>query len=317
MTRTSKIGIGVGVFIIVLLAVGGLLWQNMSDQKYATSGYSGGSQMMENYDIVDSPMVALDSDISESRKIDGEDMYSNPQITVDSSQDRLIIKTGNMSVVVPDVRKAVDTVSEYAVQKGGFVVESNVEKTGLVLYGSVTVRIPVASFDKGVEDMKSLGEVTSQNMSGQDVTEEYIDLDAQIKNLRATENQFLEIMKKAQDIEDILAVQKELTWVRGEIDRIDGRMKYLEKSADLSTLTVYLSTDPNQLPVLDESDTWRPWAKVKEAARSLVDVGKGLVTLLIWVVIYVPFWLFLVFVIWLVVKGIKKIVHRRSEDKQL
>jgi hypothetical protein len=181
--------------------------------------------------------------------------------------------------------------------------------------GYVTVRIPVADFDASITKVGEFGEVTSKTIQGQDVTEEFVDLDAQLKNLRATENQFLEIMKKATKIEDILAVQRELSNVRGQIDSIEGRMKYLQQSADLSTLTVYLSTDPSNLPIFDESDTWKPWAQVKEAARSLLELGKGLVNFVIWIVVYIPFWFLLGLVVWMVVKIGKRIINKKNSDE--
>ena len=173
------------------------------------------------------------------------------------------------------------------------------------------MRIPVASFDEGMDEVKKYGEVTSQRVNGQDVTEEFVDLDAQLGNLRATEKQFLEIMKKATEIEDILAVQREISNVRGNIDRIEGRMKYLRQSADLSTLTVHLSTDPDVLPAWDEEDQWKPWAQVKEAFRSLVDDGQSFINFIIWIVVYIPLWLAIALVSWIIVKVIKRVRHGR------
>jgi len=226
--------------------------------------------------------------------------------------DRLIIKTGDISMVVENVRAGIKAISDYVVEKGGFVVSSNVDKTGLTLYGNITFRIPVGVFDQAGEDIKNMGEVTSESMNGQDVTEEYVDLDAQLKNYRATEQQFLEIMKKAYEIEDILAVQNQLTIVRGNIERIEGRMKYLRESASMSTLSVYLSTDPDVLPAWDEEDQWKPWGVIKEAVRSLVSFGQGLVNLLIWVVIYIPLWLIIWLVVWIVIRIVKRITHGKK-----
>jgi len=231
------------------------------------------------------------------------------------AQERLIIKTGNISMVVENVRAGIKAISEYAVEKGGFVVSSNIDKIGLSLSGYITFRIPVEIFDQAQEDVKNMGEVTSESMNGQDVTEEYVDLDSQLKNLRATEEQFLEIMKKATEIEDILAVQNQLTIVRGNIEGIEGRMKYLRESASMSTLTIYLSTDPDVLPAWDEEDQWKPWGVVKEAVRSLADMGKGLVNLLIWLVVYIPLWLLILAVVWIVIRVAKRIRRRKLEIK--
>lgn len=214
-----------------------------------------------------------------------------------SVADRLIIKTGTVSMVVKEVRAAIKAISDYATAKGGFVVSSNVSKYELAVSGDITIRIPSAVFEQGVSDVKAMGEVQSESVYGQDVTEEYVDLDAQLTNLRATEAQFLEIMKKAVKIEDVLAVQRELSAVRSEIERIAGRMKYLKESASFSTLSVYLSTDPLSLPAIDD-DQWKPFAVIKESVRSLIGEAQDLVDVLIWVVIYIPIWGFFALVVY-------------------
>ena len=87
--------------------------------------------------------------------------------------------------------------------------------------------------------------------------------------------------------------------MRGQIESIQGRMKYLSQSVELSTLTVYLSTDPNELPTLNPEDKWKPWAQVKDAARSLIAVSKSLVNLIIWLVVFLPVWLIIFGLVWL------------------
>lgn len=221
-------------------------------------------------------------------------------------KERMIIKTGSLSMVVEDVREGVRQIIQYATDNAGFVVHSNIYKSGLSPVGEVSIRIPVALFDSGLGEIKKLGEVKSESVNGQDVTEEYVDLDSQLKNLRAAENQFLQIMSRAVKIEDVLAVQRELTNVRGQIESIQGRMKYLTQSVEMSTLTVYLSTDPSVLPAVDQENKWKPWAEVKAAARSLLEVGKSLANFVIWLVIFIPVWLVVGLVVWVVLRIIKK-----------
>jgi len=206
-------------------------------------------------------------------------------------KERLIIKTAQMSVVVDDVQQAAQAVVDFAANKGGFEVNRSVQKEGVGYSASVTVRIPAEAFDQGLEAARALGEVRSQNINGQDVTEEFVDVQAQLHNLRATEKQFLDILRQAAKIEDILSVQRELTNVRAQIESLEGRKKYLEQSAALSTLTVYFSTNPETLPVVDDQDKWKPVAVAKEALRDLLDIGKAAVNVLIRIVIYIPIWI--------------------------
>lgn len=215
--------------------------------------------------------------------------------------DRLIIKTANMSVVVEDVEKAVSSVVLFATENGGFEVERNIYKQGLGFAGVVTVRVPVKVFETSIAETKKLGELRSQQINGQDITEEFVDVQAQLKNLRTAEEQFQTIMLRATKIEDVLAVQRELTNVRSQIERLEGRKKYLEQSASLSTLSVNFFTDPDQLPVVDDQNKWKPISVIKEAARNLLNLGKGLVNGLIWVAVFIPVWL-VVFILYRVAK---------------
>jgi hypothetical protein len=223
-----------------------------------------------------------------------------------NGESRLIIKTGNLSLVVKDVAASIAKIQEFAKTKGGFVVSSNISKNGLSPNGEVTIRIPSEIFDGGVAELKALGEVKSEQVNGQDITEEFADLNAQLRNLKVTEMQLLEIMKKAQRIEDILSVQRELTNLQGQIEVLQGRIKYLDQSAKLSTLTVYLATDAQNLPLVDSQEKWKPLAEIKNALRSLLDVGKGIVSLVIWFVVYIPLWLVIGSVVWFVLRAWKK-----------
>ncbi|OGH68870.1 MAG: hypothetical protein A3J66_03970 [Candidatus Magasanikbacteria bacterium RIFCSPHIGHO2_02_FULL_47_14] len=232
---------------------------------------------------------------------------------VADTTERLIIKTGSVSMVVQDVPLAVQQVSAFATGNSGFVVSSYVSKNEVAPTGRITVRIPVNIFDRGVEEIKKFGDVQSEQVDGQDVTEEYVDLDSQLRNLRATEEQFLAILRQAQKIEDILAVQRELTQIRGQIEQIQGRMKYLKQSAQLATLSVSLSTDPSGLPVVDDGEQWRPLAVIKDALRSLVGLGKNIAELAIWLVVFIPIWLGFGLVIWLV----RRWFRRRKAAKNI
>lgn len=205
-----------------------------------------------------------------------------------SQEQRLIIKTGSLSLAVDDVREAISTISAFAEAHQGFVVQSSVNKEGIIPSGYITIRIPSAVFDSGVSQIKEIGILQNEQVSGTDVTEEFVDLQAQLTNLKATESQFLSIMKQATTIEDILAVQRELSSVRGTIDQIEGRIKFLQQSAELSSLTVYLSTRQQALPVVEQDEDWQPIAVFKDAIRSLVGFAKGLANVVIWVVVYIP-----------------------------
>lgn len=298
--------VGVPVFVVILVA---WVFVSLSNSSVVDN------YQMSNNDYAPSPMgldiskeasFAMEPIMAVERNTVAEDSSASYGGDESASTDRLIIKTSSLSMVVENVRDSIALITGYATEKGGFVVSSDVRKSGVAPYGEITIRIPVDVFDNGVTDVKAMGEVESETVNGQDVTEEFVDLDSQLNNLRASEKQFLQIMQRAVKIEDVLAVQRELTWVRRDIERIEGRMKYLTESASLSTLTVYLSTDPDVLPALDNTDKWKPWAEVKTAARSLVEMAKGLANFAIWLVVYIPLWVVIGLVVWLIVRVVKK-----------
>jgi len=152
-----------------------------------------------------------------------------------------IIKTGTATIEVQDVTASVDALKVLAVQKGGYLSSSNIQKnTNNRLYATVVLRVPQAQFEPTMEGVKAVGTIKSVSTSGQDVTEEYVDLAA-----RKTANQnqldaYNRIMAKSEKVEDILKVQQQIERVQVELDRIEGRMRYLNSRIDLSTITVNL-----------------------------------------------------------------------------
>lgn len=319
MSKAWKIFLWIAIPVgVLVLLIGVAIWQASlnsygRDQAGVPSfGMMGKATSVRQADYAGMPGAATGMMVNEEYY--AEKNVSAPEVApqtsgqpaADVGVQRLIIKTGSLSLVVGDVKTAITAIAKYAVEKKGFVVTSNVEKNGLDLAGEITIRIPSAEFDNSLTQVKTFGEVRSEHVDGQDVTEQYVDLDSQLRNLRATESQLLSIMQRAVKIEDVLAVQEQLTSVRAQIEGIQGRMKYLKQSAEMSSLTIYLSTDPSTLPLQDEQNTWKPWSRIKDAARSLLSVGKALVNILIWLVVYIPLWIVIGLVVWGVVKLIKR-----------
>jgi PKD repeat protein len=156
-------------------------------------------------------------------------------------EDRMIVRTGYLSMVVEDVGTAIDKITALTESGNGYVVSSNSWKEGERLKGTISIRVPAGDFTNIMQAITNLAvEVTSQNTSSQDVTEEYVDLTAKLGTLEATEQQLLAIMQKAEKVEDVLAVQRELTNTRTQIEQTKGRMQYLEKTSATSLIEVTL-----------------------------------------------------------------------------
>jgi PKD repeat protein len=167
---------------------------------------------------------------------------SDEGVLYSADSQRMIVRTANMTLVVGDIADTLEKITSLAENSQGYVVTSNKWKDNGRLVGTISIRVPSSTFDNAMAILRGLAdEVTSENTSAQDVTEEYTDLSAKLKNLEATEAQLLEIMKKAEKVEDILAVQRQLTSTRDEIERTKGRMQYLEKTSETSLITVQLT----------------------------------------------------------------------------
>jgi hypothetical protein len=161
--------------------------------------------------------------------------------------ERKIIRNATLTLEVEQPDKALQRIASIATSREGYVVTSDSRKETLAqgerTYEVITVelRVPSAQFDATLADIRAAGgSVTAQKITGKDVTEEYIDLEARLRTQRALEAQLLEIMKRAQEVEDAISVQRELTNVRTEIERVEGRRRFLENQSSLSTISVTL-----------------------------------------------------------------------------
>ncbi len=155
--------------------------------------------------------------------------------------ERMIVRTGRMWLVADDVPVALDRIAGLAEDFDGYVVSSKRWEEDERVAGTIAIRVPAEHFDDVVRALRGLAvEVTAEDTSSKDVTEEYVDLSAKLYNLEATEEQLLRLMEKAETVEDMLDVQRELSKTRGEIEQTKGRMQYLERTSATSLIEVYL-----------------------------------------------------------------------------
>jgi hypothetical protein len=152
-----------------------------------------------------------------------------------------IIKTADMTLEVKDVTGTAESLKSLAAAQGGYLSSTNIRKNyNNQLTGTVIIRVPQASFDAAIAAVKALGTVKSISTSGEDVTEQYVDLQAQKTSYTNQLAQYNAIMKQSTKVEDIIKVQEQIDRVQTELDRLNGRLSYLNSRIDLSTITVYL-----------------------------------------------------------------------------
>lgn len=214
--------------------------------------------------------------------------------------DKKIIKIGSMNLKVESTDEALEKVSVIAEANGGEIFSSDFSQyKNNVKSGNITVKVPADNFEKTFAEIKKVASlVVHESISGQDVTEQYIDLKAQLSNRQAEEQSFLKIFERAQKIEDVLAVTAQLARVRGNIEQLQGKIKFLESQTDMSTISIHVSEDENITIV----DSWRPWQIVKESVNSLLKSLQGLLAFVIRLLLMViPFLLVLLLVLGVIV----------------
>ncbi len=205
--------------------------------------------------------------------------------------DRLIIKTASLALEVPDVAAAERALRQRVEALGGFVVSVQTYGTGAEQSSTVVLRVPVERFEALLSDIEGLArKVLRRSVSGEDVTEEYVDLESRLRNLEATNTRLLDLLARAQTVEEALKVNQALTDIQGQIEWTKGRMQYLEQSAAMSTITVELVPVPPPTPVIAE-DGWQPLEVARIALRRLIELGQNLANVVIVLLVWTPVWL--------------------------
>ena len=221
------------------------------------------------------------------------------EMSIEVTQERLIIRTANLSLLVSNTEEAIATITRMAEENGGWVVNSSVfqyyedAKTG-----NITIRVPSSGFNSALEALRGLAvEVESENITGQDVTEEFVDVSARLDNLEATADRVRSFLDETRNVEEALAVNQELSRLESDIEAMKGRLQYLSQSASFSTITVDLIPDIVSQPI----DTrWKPAETFRNAIEALVEALQSVAEFGIWFVIYllpillivgVPLWL--------------------------
>ena len=200
--------------------------------------------------------------------------------------ERMIIWTADIVLTVKDSKQAIGDVLAAARELGGYVVNTESWLDNDLLYARLTVRVPADKFEEAMAGLRDMGlKVERESANSDDVTEEYVDLEARLRALGAKEAQLTKLMDQAEDTEAVLAVYERLSATQTEIEQVKGRMSYLEKLSAMATITVTLNPEQPERPVVEEG--WRPLSTVRNAARSLVGTLQGLGNVVIWFIVYV------------------------------
>lgn len=205
-------------------------------------------------------------------------------VSFDATIERLVIRTADLELTVPDTEEALDRIQALVEELGGYVVSLDTYQYQEGVQAVVTFRVPAESFDVALDRVKEIATtVRRESISGQDVTEEYVDLEARLRHLQAKEAQLLEFLDQAEDTEAVMQVYAELSRTQQEIEVVRGRMQYLENRAALATITVNLTPDELAQPL--EVGGWNLPGTVRNALELLLNVLEFTVKALIYLLV--------------------------------
>lgn len=303
------------ITLLLLTAACGAAGDNLlAPASQSVSGGAEEAEMAVAEEPLESPGVA--ADYADGEPVPLEDYLAN---AVAAQEQRVVIYTGNISLVVKDTREAVDAISALVDEQGGFVSGSNIFQSGEALRGSVTIRVPAERYQDTLARLREMAlRVERENTSTEDVTEEFTDLQARKTNLEFTESALQQLLEERQRVgstSDILEVHRELTNIRGQIEQIEGRLRYLANQSALSTITIELTPDILYQPI--QVAGWQPRGVAKEALQALIAALQGLGNIVIWAVVFVlPLLLVLLIPLVIAFWVIRFFVKRRKARKQ-
>ena len=203
--------------------------------------------------------------------------------------ERMVIHTVDLRLIVKDTQASLEAVQSLAAELDGYIASSRTWHTDEQLSASLTLRVPADQLNTALEKLRALAlDVDSENISGEDVTQEYVDVEARLRNEEAYEKELLALLTETRErtsrAEDILAVYERLTEVRGRIEQIKGRMQYLENMSAMATITVELVPSELMQPITVAG--WHPTGTARSAIRALINALQFFVDAAIWIVLF-------------------------------
>lgn len=248
----------------------------------------------------------------------------------DAPTQRLIIKDGRITVVTQETDAAVDTATQLIVDVGGYIISQQVysDPQGY-RYANIRLAVPVTRFEEAMKALRQLGTVTNESASGEDVTEEFVDLQSRLANLGATRDRLRTFLDQAENVEQALEVNEELKKIEEEIAIIQGRINFLRDRAAFSTIDLTIqpwiptptpSPTPTATPTatptpLPTPDTWRPGDTAETARVQLQNSAQDVADFTIYNSIVCGPWLLLFVLLGLPVARIAWRLRRRQSEQ--
>lgn len=215
--------------LLLMLAMAGCGCMAMQ-KAYPAGAYAGGSDSMHALERAKAGSAAPSG---EPANAPGKPQKSDEMAYLSAIEPRKVVYTGRMSIVVADVRWAVASAKAIAEKAGGYLQASTLN--------SVVLRVPAKEFEPVMSALEKAGTVTDRRVEAQDVTEQYVDLELRIKNVKALLDKLQALLDKAPDVKTALEVEKELARARTELEQLQGQLNRLASQVAFSTITVNFS----------------------------------------------------------------------------
>ena len=273
--------------------------------------------MEENYAAAPAPAMDMAEVESMPDNADGRSANSGVEA---AQQERLVIKNADLSIIVDDPAEKITEISTLAESMGGHVVSSNTYQSyadsgAQVPEGNITIRVPAEKLDTALKQIKeNVAEVDSETVSGEDVTDQYVDLQSRLKAKKAAEEKMLEIMSQARTTEETLAVYSQLQTIQSDIEVLTGQINYYERSAAMSSISVRVIATEKSKPI--EIGGWKLGETASKSAQNLINYLQGFMRFLVNFFIFIlPVLVTLFLPFYLVFLGIRAIVRHRRKKK--
>jgi hypothetical protein len=248
-------------------------------------------------------LVARDGVISEpGEKADGADAA-----TVPPALPRKIIYNAQVTLVVDSVTTVGDQLAKLVKDAGGYISETDLSSLAHVARTATwKIRVPVERFETFLAAVSRLGELQRHHVDSQDVTQEFFDTEAHIAVKKEEEKRLLELLAKSTGkLADILAVEKELSRVRGEIEGMQGRLKYLAAYSAMSTVTITASEIRDYVPPVAPSFVEQIKRTFRSSITLLTEFGQEVVLFVVAIVPWLPVIAIVVLPVWLLLRLVR------------
>lgn len=290
---------------ICLLAIIGTLAVGCAPAAAPTEEPAGGREAQEapefTEEATEAPAEYYDEEESAATEepvaVSGEGV-SEDQLVAQLPQERMIVKNGEIDLLVEDTDSAINRVTQVATDNGGYVLSSQSWYSREFKYATITLAVRADRFETAMERLRGLSiQVLSETSSGEDVTSEYVDLNSRLSNLEATRDRIQGFLDEAKNVDEALKINQQLSDIEAEIEQVKGRMTYLSGRSAFSTITVDLTPpEPTPTPTMTPTATptktpsptpteWSPGVTVKQATKTQTRLFQGLVEALLWLVI--------------------------------